>query len=70
MIRADGSVVSRQQYNAVWSNRFNGLKLMPGDAIVVPERFRTTTFMRELKDWSQVFAQFALGAAAIKVLRQ
>jgi polysaccharide biosynthesis/export protein len=68
VIRADGSVVSRQQYNTVWSNRFDGLKLMPGDAIVVPERYRTTTFMRELKDWSQVFAQFALGAAAIKVL--
>jgi polysaccharide export outer membrane protein len=70
VIRADGSVVSRQQYNGIWSSRFNGLQLMPGDAIVVPERFKTTTFMRELKDWSQVFAQFALGAAAIKVLRQ
>jgi protein involved in polysaccharide export with SLBB domain len=70
VIRADGSVVSRQQYNNIWSSRFNGMDVMPGDAIVVPERFRTTTFMRELKDWSQVFAQFALGAAAIKVLRQ
>jgi hypothetical protein len=26
--------------------------------------------LRELKDWSQVFAQFALGAAAITVLKQ
>ena len=70
VIRADGSVVSRQQYNGIWSSRFDGLKLMPGDAVVVPERFKTTTVLRELKDWSQVFAQFALGAAAIKVLRQ
>jgi polysaccharide export outer membrane protein len=68
VIRADGSVVSRQQYNGIWSSRFDGLKLMPGDAIVVPERFKTTTVLRELKDWSQVFAQFALGAAAIKVI--
>jgi hypothetical protein len=36
----------------------------------VPERFKTTTVLRELKDWSQVFAQFALGAAAITVLKQ
>jgi protein involved in polysaccharide export with SLBB domain len=70
VIRADGSVVSRQQYNTIWSKRFDGMEVMPGDAIVVPERYRTTTVLRELKDWSQVFAQFALGAAAIKVLRQ
>lgn len=70
VIRADGSVVSKQQYDGVWSNRFAGMQLMPGDAIVVPERYRTTTVLRELKDWSQVFAQFALGAAAITVLRQ
>ena len=43
---------------------------MPVDTVVVPERFKTTTVLRDLKDWSQVFAQFALGAAAIKVLRQ
>jgi polysaccharide biosynthesis/export protein len=70
VIRADGSVVSRQQYNTIWSKRFDGMEVMPGDSIVVPEHYRTTTVLRELKDWSQVFAQFALGAAAIKVLRQ
>lgn len=70
VIRADGTVVSRQQQGLLNGNRFEGMRLMPGDTIVVPERFKTTTVLRELKDWSQVFAQFALGAAAIRVLRQ
>jgi hypothetical protein len=28
-----------------------------------------TTFLRALRDWSQVFSQFALGAAAVNILR-
>jgi len=42
--------------------------LMPGDAIVVPQRFRTTGLLRELNSWSQIFSQLALGAASINVL--
>jgi hypothetical protein len=45
------------------------LKPMPGDAIVVPEDFERTTWVRTLKDWSQIFYQFGLGAAAIQVLK-
>jgi polysaccharide export outer membrane protein len=69
VIRADGTVVSKQQAGFWGSDRFTHMDLMPGDAIVVPEHFQATTVLRELKDWSQVFAQFALGAAAIKVLQ-
>jgi polysaccharide export outer membrane protein len=69
VIRADGSVMSRQQ-SGMLSNRFEGMRLMPGDTIVVPIHFKSTTVLRELKDWSQVFGQFALGAAAIKVIRE
>ena len=46
-----------------------GATLMPGDAIVVPEDLTRTTWMKDLKDWSQIFYQFGLGAAAIKVIR-
>lgn len=70
VIRADGSVVSAQMRRAMWSGGFESLKMMPGDTAVVPERFRTTSALKELKDWSQVFTQFALGAAAVQVLRQ
>ncbi|HET6934670.1 MAG TPA: SLBB domain-containing protein, partial [Candidatus Angelobacter sp.] len=69
VIRADGTVVSRQQQGMMTGARFHNMRLMPGDALVVPVHFQTTTLLRELRDWSQVFAQFALGAAAIKVLQ-
>src|SRR6266850_2447537 len=67
LLRANGSVVSARQ--AGWfSTSINSEKIMPGDAIVVPEDFERVTWLRALKDWTQVFYQFGLGAAAIKVL--
>ncbi len=68
LIRADGSVLSRQSVKGLWNGGFAALRLMPGDAIVVPERLNHGSILKGLRDWSQVFAQFALGAAAIKVI--
>jgi hypothetical protein len=68
IIRADGSVLSKQSVGGLWNGGFESRRLMPGDAIVVPERLSQGTVLKALKDWSQVFAQFALGAAAIKVI--
>lgn len=68
LIRADGTVVSKRQSG----NLFGGLereRLMPGDTIVVPENLDRFRLSKELKDWSQVFYQFALGVAGIKVLK-
>jgi hypothetical protein len=42
---------------------------MPGDAIVVPYRLNQGSLLKGLRDWSQVFSQFALGAAAIRVIQ-
>jgi hypothetical protein len=39
------------------------------DAIVVPEDYAPVSWVRELKDWSQIFYQFGLGVAAIRILR-
>jgi len=50
----------------VWNGGFNSVRLMPGDAIVVPPRLRAGTTLRALKDWTQVFSQFALGIAAVR----
>ncbi|HTS38106.1 MAG TPA: SLBB domain-containing protein [Candidatus Solibacter sp.] len=68
VIRADGTVISRQQHHG-FINRFETIRLMPGDAIVVPQRFKTGGVLRSLRDWTQVFSQLALGAAAINVLK-
>jgi protein involved in polysaccharide export with SLBB domain len=69
VLRADGSVLSKQQ-SSFFLGSFDGTRLMPGDSIVVPEELEKTTITRALKDISQIFYQFGLGAAAIKVLRQ
>jgi polysaccharide export outer membrane protein len=69
LIRADGSVLSRQSVTGLWNGGFSSLRLKPGDAIVVPERLSHGSFLRGLRDWSQVFSQFALGAAAVRVIQ-
>jgi polysaccharide export outer membrane protein len=68
VLRADGSVVSARQSGFLLASLGN-VRLMPGDAIVVPEDFERTTWTKDLKDWTQIFYQFGLGAAALKVIR-
>ena len=68
VIRADGSVVSQRQSGLLMTS-IDGTHPMPGDAIVVPENFERTTWTKDLKDWSQIFFQFGLGAAAIRVIQ-
>jgi protein involved in polysaccharide export with SLBB domain len=71
IIRADGSVVSRQYTNrTIWEGSdFDHQPIYPGDTIVMPAAVNKTTFLRGLTDWSTVFSQFALGAAAIEILK-
>ena len=64
IICADGSVLQKQSVS-----NFNKLKLNPGDSLVIPEQLLKTTFIRELRNWSQIVSQFGLGVAAINVLR-
>jgi len=69
VIRADGSVVGRSSVKGVWGNKFNDLRLNPGDTIVIPDKTLRPTALRAFLDWSQIFSQLAFGAAAINVLR-
>ncbi|HEX3470635.1 MAG TPA: SLBB domain-containing protein [Silvibacterium sp.] len=69
VIRADGSVVSQASSLAHASHGLEHFELNPGDAVVIPEVLNKTTLIRGLTDWSSVFAQFGLGAAAVNVLR-
>ena len=68
IIRADGSVVPKTGFNP-FGRSFDSTRLNPGDSVVVPEAIFKTTFFQSLRDWSQIFGQLALGAAAINVLR-
>ena len=72
VLRADGSVISRSA-DAWYSNSVDRLAMMPGDAIIIPEKLdketRWSKFMQGAREWTQMFANFGLGAAAIKTLR-
>ncbi len=67
LLRADGSVLSEQNSSSMF-NSFSGKELMPGDTIVVPEILDKTTMTKTLVDVSQIFFQFAMGAAGLKIL--
>ncbi|MFZ0662307.1 MAG: SLBB domain-containing protein [Acidobacteriaceae bacterium] len=69
IIRADGSVISRAVANGIWGDGFDSLPMNPGDTIVVPEKTYGPSFMRGFLEWSQLFSQLALGAAAVSILQ-
>jgi protein involved in polysaccharide export with SLBB domain len=64
IIRADGRVLPRRG-----AGKFETLRLSPGDSVVVPEQLFKGSILRGLRDWTQVFSQLALGAAAVNILR-
>ena len=71
VLRADGSILSRRQ--AGLFNSFESLKVMPGDTLIVPQKVdRETSYnflVRGLRDWTQIFSNLGIGAAAIRTLR-
>lgn len=69
VIRADGSVRGKHSGSGWLSSSFEGDRLNRGDTVVVPEKLDRIGFIRNLKDYTQIFSQFALGAAAINVLK-
>ena len=69
IIRADGEVVSNETSKGLWGSEFHTLRVNPGDTIVVPEKTYKPSALRGFLDWSQLFSQFALGAAAISVIK-
>lgn len=68
VVKADGTVRSSRQGGWLFDG-LQGESLMPGDAVVVPENLDRFRLTKELKDWSQIFYQFALGVAGLKVLK-
>ena len=70
VIRADGSVISRTVVDKnYFASGFNQLRLNPGDTVVVPDKTLRPSAVRAFADWTQVFSQLALGAAAIDIVK-
>ncbi|MHB1674232.1 MAG: polysaccharide biosynthesis/export family protein [Acidobacteriaceae bacterium] len=66
VIRADGSVVSKQTAGGtMFTDEFGNKYAYPGDTVVVPDNINKTTVLRGLTDWTTVFSQFGLGIAAL-----
>jgi protein involved in polysaccharide export with SLBB domain len=79
LVKADGSVLSRTQSSSwgfSWNSEthrwvsggFMGARMEPGDTILVPEKIVRISWARELRDWTQIIFQMALGAGVIAVL--
>ncbi len=68
LLRADGSVISSRTGGFLVGS-LSGVRPMPGDAIIVPEDLTRTTLTKDLKDWTQIFYQFGLGAAALTIIK-
>jgi protein involved in polysaccharide export with SLBB domain len=69
VIHADGTVVSSQSRNGHSHGGFDKLRLLPGDAIVVPEKLRVSSKMNEFLQVTQFMSQTALTAAALSVIK-
>jgi protein involved in polysaccharide export with SLBB domain len=72
IIRADGSVLGRNTvrntFGILGADAFNQVRMNPGDTIVVPDKLLRPSKLRYFIDWTQIFSQVALGAAAINAL--
>lgn len=65
VLHANGTVSVRSG----WSRWEGNHSVWPGDAVVVPDDLNRYAFVRGVKDWTQIFHQFAMGIAGLKVLR-
>jgi protein involved in polysaccharide export with SLBB domain len=72
VMRVDGTVVSSDSQGWFFG-KIGGLEIMPGDTIVVPEKVDKTTawsrFTQGAREWTQILANFGIGIAAVKTLR-
>jgi polysaccharide biosynthesis/export protein len=69
VIRADGTVVSRQSRNMHSHGSYEDLRLLPGDTVVVPEKLRVSSAMNQFLQTTQFMSQLALTAAALSVVK-
>jgi hypothetical protein len=75
VVRADGSVYSRQQasFGFHWDTEqknwsfggFNSLQMQAGDTIVVPKELDKNAWLRTIKDITTIISQIALSAGVV-----
>lgn len=70
ILRADGTVLGPGEDRGIFGRTtVDGQIMHPGDALIVPNQLDFETwgraFTRNMKDWTQILANFGLGVAAI-----
>jgi protein involved in polysaccharide export with SLBB domain len=65
VIRADGTVVSRQSRNSHSHGSYGNMKLLPGDAIVVPEKLIVSGELQKFASYAQIISGFAMTGAVL-----
>ena len=75
ILRADGTVSHATDTRSFFNRGgVESQPMQPGDAVIVPNQLDFETFgralVRNLKDYSQIFANFGLGVAAINTLKK
>lgn len=68
VIRADGSVISKQYSSSLRGSGFNSLHLYPGDTVVIPLNLNKGLGLRTLVDISQIVGQFGIAIAAANLV--
>jgi len=69
LIRADGTVLSRQSRDRYWSGDFGRQVLMPGDTVVVPPKLKSSGgIMDKLSVVTQILSQTAMTGAVLSLI--
>ena len=68
VIRADGTVVSRQSRNSHSHGSYGNLKLLPGDAIVVPEKLIVSGGLQKFANYAQIISGAAMTGAVLATI--
>lgn len=70
LIRADGTVISRQSRSSHRHASFEKTALLPGDAIVIPVRFNAGAGWKQLEEITGILSQSAITAASLAVIQK
>lgn len=68
VIRADGSVLSKQYSSALRGSSFDSIHLYPGDTVVVPLNLTKGQGLRTIVDVAQIVGQFGIAIAAANLV--
>jgi protein involved in polysaccharide export with SLBB domain len=70
LVRADGTVISRQSRSRHQHTSFDKTALQPGDAIVIPVKLNAGAGWRQLEEITGILSQSAITAASLAVIQK